>query len=443
MNLQEKAVELLTNYGLCDFCLGRQFSNLATGTTNEERGKSIKNFLAMEFSAELSEENIARIQALSKANSYLAKKILTKQSVIPDKTLECYICEDKLQEIDDLIELIIPETQNYEFSNFLMGTIIPKNILEKETELKKSINASNTEFLKQEFNRNIGKKLTEKLSVITDFTSPEIVIEVNPFLQNVNLRVKSLYIYGKYRKFLRTLPQTRWPCRKCKGRGCKECNNTGKKHAESVEELIEVKAIDTAQGEKGTLHGGGREDIDALMLGSGRPFVFEIVNPQKRTIDLEELEKEINNYANKKIEVQGLRWASKKEVIHVKNSAERAVKKYRALISFSDTVSDEMLEKIQKEFLNKILKQRTPNRVSHRRADKIREKRVHSIECIRKTQTEVEAYVTCDGGCYVKELISGDQGRTIPSISEVVKMGATCIELDVIEIQEIPFKSDS
>ena len=29
------------------------------------------------------------------------------------------------------------------------------------------------------------------------------------------------------------------------------------------------------------LHAAGREDIDVRMLGSGRPFVFEFINPKK------------------------------------------------------------------------------------------------------------------------------------------------------------------
>jgi tRNA pseudouridine synthase 10 len=35
------------------------------------------------------------------------------------------------------------------------------------------------------------------------------------------------------------------------------------------------------------LHAAGREDIDVRMLGTGRPFVFEIINP-KKSISCEE-----------------------------------------------------------------------------------------------------------------------------------------------------------
>lgn len=29
------------------------------------------------------------------------------------------------------------------------------------------------------------------------------------------------------------------------------------------------------------LHGSGREDIDVRMLGDGRPFILEFINPKK------------------------------------------------------------------------------------------------------------------------------------------------------------------
>lgn len=439
MKLQEKALKLLKNHPLCDYCLGRQFSNLATGTTNLNRGITIKDFLVLEFSTDFSEENVSILQCLSRSGSVLAKKILLKNEIQSEETMECHICEDSLKTIDALAELVISQSEEYEFHTFLMGTFIPKAIQERETELKTQVDVKQSELLKQEFNRNIGKKISGRIPVTTDFKSPDIVFEVNPFTQNISMRITSLYIFGKYKKFLRTLPQTRWPCRKCKGEGCKECNNTGKKYPESVEELIETEVIRLAKADKGTLHGGGREDIDALMLGTGRPFVFEVVNPHIRSLDLKNLKERINIHTQDKIEVLNLRWSSRKEVVHVKSSAERAIKKYRALVDFSNPITDEDMKRIENEFQNKELQQRTPNRVSHRRADKIRKKKVYTVKCIRKGEAKIEIVVKCDGGCYVKELISGDKGRTKPSISEIVVNPAICTELDVIEIDEIPY----
>ena len=38
------------------------------------------------------------------------------------------------------------------------------------------------------------------------------------------------------------------------------------------------------------------------------------------------------------------------------------------------------------------------------------------------------------GGTYIKELASGDSGRTTPSLTGILGVGLKCVELDVLEI---------
>ena len=63
----------------------------------------------------------------------------------------------------------------------------------------------------------------------------------------------------------------------------------------SVEEIVAEKVMETSEGQEHSFHGMGREDIDARMLGNGRPFVLEIKNPVKRFIDLKEMEEKTFN----------------------------------------------------------------------------------------------------------------------------------------------------
>ena len=442
MNLEEITFDILEKHSLCDYCLGRQFSNLATGTTNLERGQTIKSFLAMKFTSSDSESNIAALQILSQSGSDLARKFLEKKGILPKETINCYICENLLLKIEILTEVIQEKIKDFEVRTFLIGTVLPQKYLERERELKENYSVHQSEYLKQEFNRNIGKLLAEKTHLNTNFQTPEIVIETHPVSLSVHLKISSLFIYGKYNKYVRTIPQTRWPCRKCKGKGCKECNHTGKRYDVSVEELIEYEALKATKGEKGVLHGAGREDIDALMLGSGRSFVLEIVNPKVRNIDLIELEKLTNLHSEELIKVRNYRFSTKNEVVYLKKSAEESIKKYRALIEFDSPITDNDLEKIKSQFSDVILKQRTPKRVSHRRADKIRNKKVYSVQSKIESKKEIESIIVCDGGCYVKELISGDEGRTSPSIADTVGIKAYCKELDVLEIEEKTYSKD-
>ena len=56
---------------------------------------------------------------------------------------------------------------------------------------------------------------------------------------------------------------------------------------ESVEELLSEPILEATNGWQAKFHGAGREDIDVLMLGSGRPFVLEIKEPKIRKINLD------------------------------------------------------------------------------------------------------------------------------------------------------------
>ena len=180
-----------------------------------------------------------------------------------------------------------------------------------------------------------------------------------------------MYIAGRYRKLIRGIPQSKWICRECGGEGCPRCNQTGKLYPESVEELIAAPTLIKTQGEAAVFHASGREDIDARMLGHGRPFVVEIKKPKKRIIDIKELTQTINKHTEGKVKVLRLRLVRKDSIIKIKKM-ETAEKNYKALVEFNRTISDAEIETLEKTLTNTIIYQQTPRRVVHRRADRIR-----------------------------------------------------------------------
>ncbi len=50
------------------------------------------------------------------------------------------------------------------------------------------------------------------------------------------------------------------------------------------------------------------------------------------------------------------------------------------------------------------------------------------------TLNRAEMEIRCQGGLYVKELVSGDEGRTIPSVSDLLGNRAKTIKLDVLNV---------
>ena len=133
--------------------------------------------------------------------------------------------------------------------------------------------------------RFLGQAINPAL--LFDFEKQDIVINVDLRKEpKVRIQINPLFIEGKYNKLVRGIPQTKWPCGKCKGKGCEECNFTGKQYRESVEELLSEPILEATNGWQAKFHGAGREDIDVLMLGSGRPFVLEIKEPKLSLIHI-------------------------------------------------------------------------------------------------------------------------------------------------------------
>ena len=136
----------------------------------------------------------------------------------------------------------------------------------------------------------------------------------------VELDIRAHYLYGRYQKLERGIPQTRWPCRACKGRGCEKCEGTGLQYKKSVQDLIGNPLLGLFEAKEHAFHGMGREDIDVRCMGQGRPFVIEMKEPKVRTVDVEAAMQMINEAAEGSINITGLRASNRSEVVRVKDT---------------------------------------------------------------------------------------------------------------------------
>jgi tRNA pseudouridine synthase 10 len=169
------------------------------------------------------------------------------------------------------------------------------------------------------------------------------------------------------------------------------------------------------------------------MLGKGRPFVIEITHPKKRFLDLEDLKEAVNAYAKGKVEVSNL-WFADKEIVRKLKRGESAQKEYSVVMEFEKKASAKDLGLLEKKLTNIVVKQQTPNRVLHRRADLTREKYIYEVKVKQLSPKKAEMRIRCQGGLYVKELVTGDEGRTAPNVSEILKNKAKPIKLDVLDV---------
>ena len=284
----------LVRVGCCDFCLGRLGGKKRYEQTIEQSGIEIR-------------------QSVIDGNSHLAN--------IREEIPLCPFCENLFDETDLLADIIYDSIEPYEIKRLQLGARFPKDQIEEEDAQRKRYAATGSDGLKTGLVAEIARKLNKRLDGVKLVNEkPHVLALIDVLTLTVELDVRAHYIYGRYRKLERGIPQTRWPCRACKGRGCEKCNDTGLQYESSVQDLIGNPILDVLKAEEHSFHGMGREDIDVRCMGRGRPFVIELKEPKLRSCSYEELEKIINTQAAGAIEVTDLRSSNRSEVVRIKDT---------------------------------------------------------------------------------------------------------------------------
>jgi tRNA pseudouridine synthase 10 len=397
------AVRAQQEFGLCDACLGRRVGKVESGLSNPERARVVRQ------EAELAEVPVGR----------------------------CWLCEGLLGELDALADVATDALAPFEHRHFLIGTKLDPGMELREAELNAALAlGEKTERSQSEINREVGKRVAARTGKPVEFKQPDVTVVVDARFLDAELQFGALYVFGRYRKLSREMPQTTWPCNRCGGRRCVKCGGTGRQYATSVQAFVAAPFMEDTRATQESFHGAGREDIDARCLGEGRPFVLELKDPRVRSVDLAPMAERIARVSGGLVEVEALRFTTKAEVAHVKEHG--GSKTYRARVRFPAAVEATALLAAVDGLRGRGVKQRTPQRVEHRRADLVRERRVLDIVVEEHAGDEATLRVHGDAGLYIKELVSGDEGRTEPSLTGLLGVAARVDALDIIAVEYEP-----
>lgn len=140
----------------------------------------------------------------------------------------------------------------------------------------------------------------------------------------------------------------------------------------------------------------------------------------------------VNASARGKVKVSGLTFCSGREVEVIKSA--RFDKSYLVVVEAEGGTDG--IEDAVSSFTGEVVMQRTPQRVSHRRADLVRRRRVVEARVVDLRDGKAFIRFRVNAGTYVKELVTGDGGRTSPSVSS--RLGRRCrvSALDVIQVHD-------
>jgi len=387
-------------FSLCEECFGRMFGRYGHGLSNPERARQVSSIIQP------------------------APKLSAGQ--------DCELCRGLFDRWTSWVDRVDRASESIEWTSFSCGSRWDPEILAHEELIWSRVGTAWGESARTAFNRELGKRVEARSGRRGGSGPSDVLFVADLPVGRVELTVHPIYLKGRYRKLDRTIPQTRWPCRACRGRGCVRCGETGKMYPTSVEELIAGPVLRATDGRGTRFHGMGREDIDARMLGEGRPFVLEILSPRHRSVDPALLTAEIGTEAAGRVEVLEFSMATPLDVARVKDG--RPAKSYRVVVR--GDVSREKVNEALTVAVGGAIAQRTPTRVAHRRSDRVRTRRIVAAELIEAGEGRFTLELRAEAGTYIKEWVEGDGGRTVPSLSHAVGVTLAVESLDVIGVHD-------
>ncbi len=333
----------------------------------------------------------------------------------------CYICGSTL---DNLLEQLAGraieavKALEPEVGRFLVCVKSGSQIEKRESEVVGLLGIDTWESVRREVKRYIGKAVAKVLGLTPDFRNPDIYVIVNIDSGDVSVKLAPLIVAGRYVKVGRYISQMPWLRM-----------DGSRKYKLSIYDTC-YKLVEISKGSKLVIHASGREDADARMLGNGRPIALEVKEPRARSAALSTL-KELAEPPWVYVELD--RATSRSFVRLIKTS--HSAKVYRVVALSRERLSSEDLAKLESSFRDVVVVQRTPTRVLKRKKDVIRRRRVYRVSTTLHSPYLLEALVRSDGGLYIKELVSGDRGRTTPSFSEVLSKELEPVFLDVLKVE--------
>lgn len=407
---------------VCDWCLGRCFADHGAGLTVAERGWALRVVHHMEAD-EPSE---------------------------PVEPADCWVCEGASDvDFDEWTDRVSEALANVTFETFQIGTRPPEEIIENDRTLREQAGLPPDAGLtfNAVVNSEIGDRLENRTRARQDPDQPNVVVVLDIVGGRVEVQINPVYLYGRYRKLESGLVQRVRQCPDCDGTGtvegedepisCERCAGSGR--LPSVEELVAWPLRDAMDASEVVFQTAGREDVDMLMLGTGRPFVLELKEPRHRVTDLADLETAIREPAAGRVEIDHLAFATPDIVGFVTQNSFR--QRFELTLEFTDPV-DELAFRDAVDTLDGLTIRR------HLRLEELAKgQRPHEVirqlqDVVGKWRDEWTAALEfeVDSGIDPTSIATGDGGETEPSLAEIL---GTSVEVTTVAVVAVEGREES
>lgn len=372
------AKKIITQYSLCDNCLGRLFSKKLKVSSTRILGKKLK-------------QNIST-------------------------TKKCYICKNLFDNFSPYLELMLDGSSSYGFSTFVVGAIIQPSIIDRDDYIRSEFRLKGIDSIKTDITRELSKQFARKTKKIFEFLDPDVTFTINFKEKTCHLRSKQISLQGRYNKIQRGFSQKQKSCKNCLGKGCRSCDFHGLIDYDSVEGKISKFLFSKFGGTIAKFTWIGGEDKSSLVLGTGRPFFVRIQNPIKRKVRL-----------HKTISLDSLIINNCKIILNVPKKPMR----FRSIIEIKITTENE----IQPNNLKNLKKLEAKPILVYENSGKRSEKKFFKVKYKKISTNKFILVINVEGGLPIKRFVDGD--NVVPGVGQTIENKCKCEDFDFKEIKMI------
>lgn len=410
-DLIETIERVLEKYPLCDRCLGRLFGLLGRGLSNRERGRSLKTALLLSILYREGREApglVERLRVLAQNSGEPFTTYLKMLYNIDTEPLRCHVCGSRIEEYIEEYSSRITEILGREgLRRFLLGVRVPREVLEREEALAREFGIETWESIKRELKREIGKRVRDR-GYEPDFEDPEVVLTIDLGTGAVTLHYPSvLYMVRVWKR------ERGYLVRGARG---------------SLEDILGER-LSLYQPAYVRIHLMARDSRRYRIVGEGVVAVLEIHSPRRGRPSIRELREVVGDTGP--FEIEYVSRVDRTDIHEIENRFSRVV--YIVRVSSDRDIERGAVERAVDMYRNAIpVVQKTPSRlVSRGVPETIRRGVVSILDYEIVSPREAVFRLSMDRRLYVEEFVSGDGGRTEPSLSSILGCGLEAVEIDI------------
>lgn len=345
----------------------------------------------------------------------LKRNFPTRKHYSKINNINCFICKGIFCKIDEIVQKmfeLIHFQENYSYRSFTIGTTLPYYMFDIEDSIRSHYKLKGIENIKSSFNfiiRNKFKSLSRKK---LNITNPDI--KINLFISDnsdysIKILSRSLYLLGRYNKkkfmaqreknFLKNNPDIDY--------------NSFTSKNQTIQTTIQKTISNCIRSDRMVFSWYGSEDNNSQVLGKGRLFLVQLINPRQRKIKI-----------NKIFTDNGMSF----KIIEKKDFLENVKRNFRVKNKIFIKTSDP-INKIH--FFNLMKLNNTI--IRYRYKSKIFSKKIYNIGFKKLDAYHLIINIECDGGLFLRQFIEG-RNFIKPNISLTLHNQCECLKFDILDI---------